>query len=48
VALPKGRRNVLALAAFAVLVLLVYAWIDGGERPVRPIVEPVEIPGVSQ
>jgi hypothetical protein len=28
-----------------VLALLVYAWIDGGEEPLRPIVEPVAVPG---
>jgi hypothetical protein len=27
-----------------VLALLVYAWIDGGEEPLRPIVEPVSVP----
>lgn len=47
-ALPKSRKNVLVLAALLVLGLLIYAWIDGGARPVRPIAEPVEIPGVSQ
>jgi hypothetical protein len=26
------------------LALLVYAWIDGGEEPLRPIVEPVAVP----
>lgn len=40
------RRNWLvgALALLAVLVIA-YAWIDGGREPVRPIAEPVAIPG---
>ena len=29
-----------------VLALLVYAWIDGGRRPLRAISEPVALPGV--
>ena len=28
--------------------LLVYAWIDGGEEPLRPIVEPVAVPENAQ
>jgi hypothetical protein len=33
----------------AVLVaLLVYAWIDGGEEPLRPIVEPIAVPENAQ
>ncbi|WP_268237102.1 hypothetical protein [Tsuneonella deserti] len=31
-----------AAALFALL--LVYAWIDGGEEPLRPLSEPVELP----
>jgi len=27
-----------------VLAVLVYAWIDGGKRPLRPIAEPVPVP----
>lgn len=28
----------------ALVALLVYAWIDGGEEPLRPIIEPVAVP----
>ena len=31
-----------------VVVLLIYAWIDGGEEPLRPIVEPVPVPETAQ
>ena len=27
-----------------ILALLIYAWIDGGEEPLRTIVEPVQVP----
>ncbi|WP_269084044.1 hypothetical protein [Pelagerythrobacter marensis] len=38
-----GRRAVGALVVL-VAALLVYAWIDGGEEPLRPIAEPVPLP----
>ena len=39
------KRSTIAWAVlFGVLVLLVAAWIDGGEEPVRAIVQPVELP----
>jgi hypothetical protein len=31
-----------------VIALLVYAWIDGGEEPLRPIIEPVALPERAQ
>ena len=31
-----------------VIALLVYAWIDGGEEPLRPIVEPIAVPESAQ
>jgi hypothetical protein len=31
-----------------VIALLVYAWIDGGEEPLRPIVEPIAAPENGQ
>ena len=40
----NGRR--IGWIATALLgALLVYAWIDGGEEPLRPIEQPVPLPG---
>jgi hypothetical protein len=43
------RRNGLlwGLGA-AVLLLIAYAWIDGGERPLREISHNVAVPGAEQ
>lgn len=41
-----GRNHWLALAGLAVLGLLAWAWIDGGERPLAPVSEEVVLPGV--
>ena len=32
------------IAGGLVALVLVYAWIDGGEEPLRPIAQPVEVP----
>ncbi len=32
------------IAALVVALVLIYAWIDGGEEPMRPMAEPVELP----
>jgi hypothetical protein len=42
-------RQTWIVAAMAALVLLIllYAWIDGGREPLRPISERVPIPTVS-
>lgn len=38
-----GRWPVMAgLVLFALIVL---AWVDGGEEPLHPIVQPVQLPG---
>ena len=43
------RRNHLLLAVAAVaLLILAYAWIDGGREPVRMIAEPVAVPGATR
>jgi hypothetical protein len=42
-----GRRIGWTVAALIALVL-VYAWIDGGEEPVRPVIEPIAAPGSAQ
>lgn len=43
----KDRRIGWIAGAIVVLVLI-YAWIDGGERPLRPIVEPVAVPETAR
>lgn len=45
--LPKlGRMGTLTLTGM-VLALLVLAWFQGGEEPLRPIVEDVAMPGAA-
>jgi hypothetical protein len=39
-----SRRQIAWIAAALVAALLLYAWIDGGEEPLRPIVQPVAMP----
>ena len=39
-----SARRIGWIAAVLVGALLLYAWIDGGEEPLRPIVEPVPLP----
>ncbi len=39
----SGPRLVLALALTA-LALLVWAWLDGGREPLRPIEQPIPVP----
>lgn len=41
------RQWVLIALAVLVLLLLAYAWIDGGEEPVRTITEPVAVPEMA-
>ncbi|MFN2100942.1 hypothetical protein [Altererythrobacter sp. MF3-039] len=43
----RGKRKVLAILSVIAIILIV-AWIDGGEEPLRTIVEPVEVPGSVQ
>jgi hypothetical protein len=43
----NSRRNRAILAVLGVL-LIAYAWYDGGERPLREVVEPVAVPGAAQ
>lgn len=46
------RPRLLVRAASIVLLIVAVAaglaYFDGGEEPLRPIAEPVELPGVSQ
>ncbi|WP_176399761.1 hypothetical protein [Novosphingobium sp. B 225] len=43
-----GRNGVLWLAGLVLAGLFAWAWIDGGARPLRPLAEPVSLPGVSR
>jgi hypothetical protein len=31
-----------------IALVLVYAWIDGGEEPLRPLADPIEVPSAGQ
>ena len=42
--LTMSRKGIGWVAAALVAALLLYAWIDGGEEPLHPIVEPVAVP----
>ena len=35
------------IAGGLIALLLVYAWVDGGEEPLRPIAQPVPVPGAA-
>ena len=41
-------RKIGWMAAALVTLLLVYAWIDGGEEPLRPMVQPIDVPVSGQ
>ncbi|QUL38921.1 hypothetical protein [Erythrobacter sp. JK5] len=41
------RRRLPYYAAAALLAVLALAWIDGGEEPIHPIVQPLEVQGNS-
>lgn len=40
-----NSRKVLSGVALIGILLLVLAWYDGGEKPLREIVQPVAVPG---
>ena len=42
--LAVKRSRIAGIVVFGVLAILVIAWIDGGEEPLRTISEPVELP----
>lgn len=44
----SGRRIVMWIMAGLVLLLLAYAYVDGGEEPLREIEVPLAIPGSPQ
>lgn len=39
-----GLRKAGLILVAVLLAMLVWAWWDGGERPLEPIVEPVQLP----
>ena len=41
------RRRIGWIAGAVAAAVLAYAWIDGGEEPVRTIVEPIAVPGAG-
>jgi hypothetical protein len=45
-AMPRGTIVKLMLVLLAVL--LTYAWYDGGTEPMRPISEPIDLPGEAK
>ncbi len=42
----KGR--LLAGVAAIVVLVLAYAWVDGGREPLRAISQPIPVPGAPQ
>lgn len=42
-----GRR-IAWVVVVLVAALLLYAWIDGGEEPVRPIAERIDLPETAE
>jgi hypothetical protein len=44
---PRSRLRWLAMALAVIAGLAGLAWIDGGEEPLHPIAEPVELPGTA-
>ncbi|MCB2078788.1 MAG: hypothetical protein KDE55_13955 [Novosphingobium sp.] len=43
-----GWKWLFIVLAAAVLMMLTYAWIDGGREPVHAITEPVAVPELPQ
>lgn len=39
-----GRNRLLAVTVLVVLVLVIWAWIDGGKRQLRPMSQDVAVP----
>jgi hypothetical protein len=44
VAMLASRDRILAVTALVVLVLVIWAWIDGGKRELRPMSQDVTVP----
>lgn len=41
---PMTNRRMLVLLGVIVVLIMGYAWLDGGREPVRIIIEPVAVP----
>lgn len=41
----RAKRRAGLFAGIAALLLMAFAWIDGGEEPLHTIVQPVAVPG---
>jgi hypothetical protein len=41
-------RRIGWIAGAVVVLVLIYAWIDGGERALHPIVQPVPVPASAR
>lgn len=44
---PAGQRRWVVLAGLVLAGLLALAWFDGGEQPLRPMEQAVELPEVQ-
>jgi len=42
------NRRIGWIAGVIVALLLIYAWIDGGEEALHPIVQPIPVPAAAQ
>ncbi|MEE4318051.1 hypothetical protein [Erythrobacter dokdonensis] len=42
---PRLRLGRVAVVVLVMLALATLAWVDGGEEPLHPIAQPVELPG---
>jgi hypothetical protein len=42
------NRRIGWIAGAVVVLVLIYAWVDGGERALRPIVEPIPVPASAR
>jgi hypothetical protein len=45
---PQAQRRWPLIAAMVAALLLALAWINGGEQPIRPIAQSVDLPEVQQ
>ena len=41
-------KRIALLVLLLLAVLVIYAWIDGGEQPLHPIAQPIPLPGQAE
>ena len=46
--ISQTARRRIGVGALAIIAILAWAWWDGGEQPMRPITQPIELPGAAQ